>query len=51
MGKFKRFLRLFQEVVKCENVKEYLLFYLEKKPKICNSQITDLRRFVRDFLN
>jgi integrase len=46
----RRFLRMSNYVVSYENVKQYLESYLEKAVKTYNSQITSLRRFVRDFL-
>jgi len=46
----KRFLKMSKFVVSYENVKSYLATYIEKAPKTYNSQITSLRRFVRDFL-
>ena len=51
VGNIARFLKHSQGTVNYESVKEYLASYLNKKPKTYNSQITDLRRFVRDFLN
>ena len=46
----KRFLEMSNYVVSYENVKRYLETYIPKKAKTYNSQITSLRRFVRDFL-
>jgi integrase len=46
----RRFLELGEYVVSYETVKSYLGTYLGKKAKTYNSQITNLRRFVRDFL-
>jgi integrase len=46
----KRFLVKSNYVVSYENIEKYLQSYLVKKPKTYNSQITNLRRFVRDFL-
>jgi integrase len=51
VGNIARFLKLSKGTVNYEAVKQYLSVYLRKKPKTYNSQITDLRRFIRDFLN
>ena len=51
MQNVKRFLRNSGFRVSYETIKEYLATYLEKAPKTYNSQITSLRRFVRDYLN
>ncbi|UCG37237.1 MAG: tyrosine-type recombinase/integrase, partial [Candidatus Bathyarchaeota archaeon] len=46
----RRFLKMSNSVISYENIKEYLATYIEKAPKTYNSQITSLRRFIRDFL-
>ena len=46
----KRFLKMSKYVVCYESVKAYLGSYLSKSAKTYNSQITSLRRFIRDFL-
>jgi integrase len=46
----KRFLVKSSYVVSYENIERYLQSYLGKRPATYNSQITNLRRFVRDFL-
>ena len=46
----KRFLRMANFIVSYNGVKQYLESYLERKAKTYNSQITSLRRFIRDFL-
>ena len=46
----KRFLKSTNNIVSYETIKNYLATYLDKAPKTYNSQITDLRRFIRDFL-
>jgi len=46
----RRFLKMSSYVVNYENIKQYLATYIKKAPKTYNSQITSLRRFVRDFL-
>jgi len=46
----KRFLNMADCQVSYENVKKYLMSYVKKAPKTYNSQITSLRRFIRDFL-
>jgi intergrase/recombinase len=46
----KRFLGNSQYIVSVETVKRYLESYIAKKPKTYNSQITSLRRFIKDFL-
>jgi integrase len=46
----KRFLRSSGSMVSVESVKEYLESYIVKKPKTYNSQITSLRRFIKDYL-
>ena len=45
-----RFLAGSNYTVSYESVAEYLKLYLGKAPKTYNSQITSLRRFIRDFL-
>jgi intergrase/recombinase len=45
-----RFLKGAKYVVSYESTSDYLKSYLSKRPKTYNSQITGLRRFVRDFL-
>ncbi len=45
-----RFLKSAEYVVSYETISDYLKGYLSKRPKTYNSQITALRRFVRDFL-
>jgi integrase len=45
-----RFLKGAKYVVSYESTTDYLKSYLSKRPKTYNSQITGLRRFVRDFL-
>jgi len=47
----KRFLEKSNYQVSYDTIKTFLQCYLEKAPKTYNSQITNLRRFVRDFLN
>ena len=46
----RRFLEMSNYAVSYLNIKKYLATYIEKAPKTYNSQITSLRRFVRDFL-
>ncbi len=46
----KRFLTNASGVVSYETIKRYLATYIDKAPKTYNSQITNLRRFVRDYL-
>jgi hypothetical protein len=46
----KRFLNSANNIVSYETIKNYLATYIDKAPKTYNSQITDLRRFIRDFL-
>ena len=46
----KRFLKNADGVVSYETIKNYLATYIDKAPKTYNSQITNLRRFVRDYL-
>jgi integrase len=46
----KRFLVKSNYEVSYENVKRYLEGYLHKKAKTYNSEITNLRRFIRDYL-
>ena len=46
----KRFLESSNNIVSYETIKDYLATYIDKAPKTYNSQVTDLRRFVRDFL-
>jgi len=46
----KRFLTNANDVVSYETIKNYLATYIDKAPKTYNSQITNLRRFVRDYL-
>jgi integrase len=46
----RRFLEKSDYVVSEENVKRYLESYIPKAPKTYNTQITSLRRFIRDFL-
>jgi integrase len=46
----RRFLEKSDYVVSEENVKSYLEGYIPKAAKTYNTQITSLRRFVRDFL-
>jgi len=46
----KRFLGNSQYILSVETVKSYLESYIVKKPKTYNSQITSLRRFIKDFL-
>ena len=46
----KRFLANANGVVSYEAIKSYLATYIDKAPKTYNSQITNLRRFVRDYL-
>jgi len=46
----KRFLKMSDYVVSYRNVKRYLERYVNNPPKTYNSQITSLRRFIRDFL-
>jgi integrase len=50
MEDVKRFLVKSSYVVSYESIEKYLQSYLGKKPPTYNSQITNLRRFVRDFL-
>jgi len=45
-----RFLKFANNTVSYETIKNYLTTYIDKKPKTYNSQITELRRFVRDYL-
>ena len=51
VGNINRFFKLSKAKVNYEVVKQYLCIYLRKRPKTYNSQLTDLRRFIRDFLN
>jgi len=46
----RRFLEKSNYVVSEENVKSYLESYIPKAAKTYNTQITSLRRFIRDFL-
>jgi integrase len=46
----KRFLENADYVVSVESVKRYLESYIPRKPKTYNSQITSLRRFIKEFL-
>ena len=46
----KRFLEYTKGEISYESIKSYLATYIDKRPKTYNSQITDLRRFIRDFL-
>jgi intergrase/recombinase len=46
----KRFLISSGYCVSVEAIKKYLEGYIVKKPKTYNSQITSLRRFIKDFL-
>jgi hypothetical protein len=46
----RRFLVKSDYTVSYENVKHYLEGYIHKAAKTYNSQITSLRRFIRDFL-
>jgi intergrase/recombinase len=46
----RRFLENADYVVSVESVKRYLESYIPKKPKTYNSQITSLRRFIKEFL-
>jgi integrase len=46
----KRFLENADYVVSTESVKRYLESYIPKKPKMYNSQITSLRRCIKEFL-
>jgi integrase len=46
----RRFLKASNRVVSYEEIEKYLRSYLGKAGKTYNSQITSLRRFVRDFL-
>ena len=50
MQDVRRFLEMSNYVVTYENVKRYLESYIDKAAKTYNSQITSLRRFIRDFL-
>lgn len=50
LGDVKRFLKKSDYVVSYENVKRYLESYINQAAKTYNSQITSLRRFIRDFL-
>jgi integrase len=50
IGNTARYLESSNHIVSYETVAEYLKGYLNKAPKTYNSQITTLRRFVRDFL-
>ncbi len=50
VGNITRFLMQSKGNTDYNSVRQYLSGYLSKKPKTYNSQITDLRRFVRDFL-
>lgn len=45
-----RFLKFANNTASYETIKGYLATYINKKPKTYNSQITELRRFVRDYL-
>jgi integrase len=46
----KRFLKASEYVVSVDGVKRYLESYISKKPKTYNSQITSLKRFLKEFL-
>ena len=46
----RRFLKISGYMVSDEYVKQYLEGYLSKSRRTYNSQITSLRRFIRDFL-
>jgi hypothetical protein len=46
----RRFLEVSNYIVNYENVKRYLENYIPKVAKTYNTQITSLRRFIRDFL-
>jgi integrase len=46
----RRFLEMSNYIVNYENVKRYLESYIPKAAKTYNTQITSLRRFIRDFL-
>jgi len=46
----RRFLEMFDYIVNYENVRRYLERYIPKAAKTYNTQITSLRRFIRDFL-
>ena len=46
----RRFIEKSDYVVSEENVKSYLEGYIPKAAKTYNTQITSLRRFIRDFL-
>lgn len=46
----ERFLKHTKNVVSYQSITNYLKSYLKKVPKTYNSQITVLRRFIRDFL-
>ena len=46
----RRFLKMSDYIVNYENVRRYLESYIPKAAKTYNTQITSLRRFIRDFL-
>ena len=46
----RRFLEMSNYVVNYENVRRYLESYIPKAAKTYNTQVTSLRRFIRDFL-
>jgi hypothetical protein len=46
----RRFLKMSDYIVNYEAVKRYLESYIPKAAKTYNTQITSLRRFIRDFL-
>jgi integrase len=46
----RRFLRMSDYIVNYDNVRSYLESYIPKAAKTYNTQITSLRRFIRDFL-
>lgn len=50
MGNITRFLTHSKGAVTYASIRAYLTAYTTKHPKTYNSQLTDLRRFVRDFL-
>ena len=50
MQDVKRFLEMSNYVISYENVKRYLESYLNRPAKTYNSQITSLRRLIRDYL-
>jgi len=49
-GYINKYLRHSHNVVSYETASAYLKTYLTKAPKTYNSQITYLRKFIRDFL-